>query len=220
LWIPLVVDTASVRIAIADDHHIFSEGLKRLLMSDGSFTIVGQAANGYDAITLVERTRPDVLLLDVAMPALGGVEALESIDTNQVCVLLLTAGIESTDLLRAIQLGARGVVLKEAAPEQLLQAIREVLRGKYILGTGTAADLAEAVRRVRSEPAHRCGLTTRELEITAFIVDGRSNRDIATALDITLATVKNHLANIFDKTGVSSRLELAMFAIRQGLLNK
>lgn len=209
-----------VRIAIADDHHIFSEGLKRLLMSERGFAIVGQAANGYEAISVVEQRHPDVLLLDVAMPSLGGVEALSSIDTERIRVLLLTAGIEATDLLRAIELGARGVVLKEAAPEQLLQAIYDVMRGKYVLGSSTAENLADAVRRVRSDPGQKFGLTTRELEIVAAIVDGQSNRDIATALHITLATVKNHLTNIFDKTGVSSRLELAMFALRQGLLQK
>jgi DNA-binding NarL/FixJ family response regulator len=209
-----------VRIAIADDHHIFSEGLKRLLMSERGFAIVGQAANGYDAISVVEQLHPDVLLLDVAMPSLGGVEALSSIDTERIRVLLLTAGIEATDLLRAIELGARGVVLKEAAPEQLLQAIYDVMRGKYVLGSSTAENLADAVRRVRSDPGQKFGLTTRELEIVAAIVDGQSNRDIATALHITLATVKNHLTNIFDKTGVSSRLELAMFALRQSLLQK
>lgn len=209
-----------VRIAIADDHHIFSEGLKRLLMSERGFAIVGQAANGYEAISVVEQRHPDVLLLDVAMPSLGGVEALSSIDTERIRVLLLTAGIEATDLLRAIELGARGVVLKEAAPEQLLQAIYDVMRGKYVLGSSTAENLADAVRRVRSDPGQKFGLTTRELEIVAAIVDGQSNRDIATALHITLATVKNHLTNIFDKTGVSSRLELAMFALRQSLLQK
>jgi DNA-binding NarL/FixJ family response regulator len=154
------------------------------------------------------------------MPALGGVEALSSIDTDSIRVLLLTAAIDPADLLRAIQLGARGVVMKEAAPEQLLQSIHDVMQGKYVLGGRTAENLADAVRRVRSEPGQRYGLTTRELEIVAAIVDGQSNRDIATALDITLATVKNHLTNIFDKTGVSSRLELAMFALRQGLLTK
>lgn len=209
-----------VRIAIADDHHIFREGLKRLLMSEASFTIIAQAANGYEAISAAEQLRPDVLLLDVAMPALGGVEALSSIDTDSIRVLLLTAAIDPADLLRAIQLGARGVVMKEAAPEQLLQSIHDVMQGKYVLGGRTAENLADAVRRVRSEPGQRYGLTTRELEIVAAIVDGQSNRDIATALDITLATVKNHLTNIFDKTGVSSRLELAMFALRQGLLTK
>lgn len=210
----------AIRIAIADDHHIFSEGLKRLLMSERGFAIVGQAANGYEAISVAEKLHPDVLLLDVAMPVLGGVEALTSIDTEHVRVLLLTAGIEAADLLRAIQLGARGVVLKEAAPEQLLQAIYDVMRGKYVLASRTAENLAEAVRRVRSDPGQTFGLTTRELEIVAAIVDGQSNRDIATALHITLATVKNHLTNIFDKTGVSSRLELAMFALRHGLLHK
>lgn len=101
-----------------------------------------------------------------------------------------------------------------------MQAIRDIMGGKYVLGGRTAENLAEAVRRVRSEPGQKYGLTTRELEIVGAIVDGRSNRDIATALDITLATVKNHLTNIFDKTGVSSRLELAMFALRQSLLSK
>jgi len=206
------------RIAIADDHHIFRDGLRRLLESEPAFEVVAEAADGVEAARIVREAKPDVLLLDVAMPRMGGVETLAALSTEATRIVLLTAGIDPTELLRAIQLGARGVVLKESAPRLLIDGIYRVMDGKYVIGGGVADDLAQAVRQVGAPPARRYGLTSRELEIVAAIVAGASNRDIAERLAISLPTVKHHLTSIFDKTGASSRLELALFAIRQGLV--
>jgi two-component system, NarL family, nitrate/nitrite response regulator NarL len=207
-----------VRIAIADDHQIFRDGLRRLLESEPGFEVVAEGVDGLDASRIVRDLHPDVLLLDVAMPRMGGVEALTMIAPEATRVVLLTAAIEPSELLRAIQLGARGVVLKESATRLLIEGIHRVMDDKYVIGAGIADDCEQAVRNVSAQHTRQFGLTSRELEIVAAIVSGDSNRDIGERLTISLQTVKHHLTSIFDKTGVSSRLELALFAIRHGLV--
>jgi DNA-binding NarL/FixJ family response regulator len=207
-----------VRIAIADDHPIFRDGLRRLLESEPGFEVVAEAVDGLEAGRIVNESAPDILLLDVAMPRMGGVDALEIIPLDSTRVILLTAAIDPSDLLRAIQRGARGVVLKESVTRLLVDGIHKVMSGQYLIGSGVVDDLAQAVRQVSVQPAHRYALTSRELDIVAAIVAGDSNRDIATRLGISLQTVKHHLTSVFDKTGVSSRLELALLAIRHGLV--
>jgi len=213
--------TASpIRIAIADDHPIVRDGLRRLLDSEPGFQVVAEAADGVEAVRVTQDLQPDVLLLDVAMPRLGGVEALASLQHLKTRVLLLTAAIEPPDLLRAIQLGAYGVVLKESATAMLIDGIRRVMEGKYLLAGGTADDLAQAIREVRAPAATRFGLTPRELEIVAAIVAGETNKTMSDRLRISPQTVKHHLTSIFDKTGVSNRLELALFALRHELVDR
>jgi two-component system nitrate/nitrite response regulator NarL len=210
--------TRHVRIAIADDHQIFRDGLRRLLESEPGFEVVAEAIDGLDVSRIARDVHPDVMLLDVAMPRMGGVEALTTIQHEATRVILLTAAIEPSELLRAIQLGARGVVLKESATRLLIDGIHRVVDGKYVIGAGVADDRDQAVRHVGAQRTRRYELTARELEIVAAVVSGDSNRDIAGRLAISPQTVKHHLTSIFDKTGVSSRLELALFAIRHGLV--
>ena len=206
-----------VRIAIADDHEIVRDGLKRLLESEPGFEVVGEAMDGGAAIALVRERQPDVLLLDVAMPRVGGVDALAALAPGTTRVILLTAAIDPADLARAMQWGARGVVLKESATRLLIDGIHAVMQDRFIVG-GRIVDSAEEARQHGGgAPQRRHGLTPRELEIVAAIAAGASNRDMAETLGISLQTVKHHLTNIFDKTGVSSRLELALLAIREGL---
>jgi DNA-binding NarL/FixJ family response regulator len=207
-----------IRIAIADDHQILRDGVRRLLESEPGFEVVAEGVNGLDVARIAHDVRPDVMLLDVAMPRMGGIEALTTIQSETTRVILLTAAIDPSELLRAIQLGARGVVLKESAPRLLIDGIHRVMDDKYVIGAGVADDRDQAARQVGAQQNRQFELTPRELEIVGAIVDGDSNRDIADRLDISLQTVKHHLTNIFDKTGASSRLELAVFAIRHGLV--
>jgi two-component system nitrate/nitrite response regulator NarL len=211
-------DNQQVRIAIADDHQIFRDGLRRLLESEPGFEVVAEGTNGLEAAQIAHDVGPDVMLLDVAMPRMGGVEALAMIRPDTTRVILLTAAIDPMDMLRAIQLGARGVVMKDSATRLLIDGIRRVMEDKYIMGTGSVDDLAQAVRQLGVQPTRQYGLTSREIEIVSAIVAGDNNRDIADRVGISLQTVKHHLTSIFDKTGVSSRLELALFAIRHGLV--
>ena len=215
------VQTRRVRIGIADDHQIFRDGLRRLLESEPGFEVVSEGADGMDAIRMARDAQPDVLLLDVAMPRMGGVEALASLSNggNGPRIILLTAAIQPSDLLKAIQFGARGVVMKESATRLLIDGIHRVMDGKYIIGTDVADDLAQAVKQVGAERPRPFKLTAREMEIVSAIADGQSNRQIAEKLSISLQTVKHHLTSIFDKTGVSNRLELALLAIRQGVVD-
>jgi two-component system nitrate/nitrite response regulator NarL len=215
------VQPRRVRIGIADDHQIFRDGLRRLLESEPGFEVVSEGADGMDAIRMARDAQPDVLLLDVAMPRMGGVEALASLSSGGAGprIILLTAAIQPSDLLKAIQFGARGVVMKESATRLLIDGIHRVMDGKYIIGTDVADDLAQAVKQVGAERPRPYKLTARELEIVSAIAEGQSNRQIAERLKISLQTVKHHLTSIFDKTGASNRLELALLAIRQGVVD-
>jgi two-component system nitrate/nitrite response regulator NarL len=197
-------------------------GVRNLLMGD-PFTVVGEASDGQDAVELTRRLRPDILLLDLAMPQLPGLEALRQLADMRpaVQVILLTAKIEKPQLLEALQRGARGILLKDSAPNDLVKAVRAVAAGQYWMGQSAVASLVEVINLLNEqEPAEQrktFGLTPRELQIVAAVVEGRTNKDIAQKFSISEETVKRHLTNVFDKLGTSNRLELALFAINHEL---
>jgi two-component system, NarL family, nitrate/nitrite response regulator NarL len=205
----------TVRIGIVDDHPIFRDGLRRLLETEPGFTIVAEGTDGLDAIRIAREERPDVLLLDVAMPRMDGVTALSAPEMAEASVIVLTAGLTERQIAKAVELGARGVVLKESATRLLLDSIHGVLEGKLMIAPEVAGTFADAAEK---DPAAQrpFGLTPRETEIVGAIVEGLSNREIAAQLGISLQTVKHHLTSIFDKTRTSSRLELALLALRKG----
>src|SRR5579862_1555867 len=214
-----------VRLVIADDHPIFRDGLRRLLEAEADFKVLGEASDGAEAVKLARSMKPDILLLDLAMPKHPGLEALRDLSTGSatpVRVILLTAAAEKSQIVEALQLGARGVVLKDSATQLLLKAIHTVMSGEYWVGRESVSNLVQYLRTLvqsSSDEARqrKFGLTPRELEIVAAVVAGYSNKEIAEYFKISEDTVKHHLSNIFDKLGVSTRLELALFAVNQAL---
>ena len=202
-----------ISIVIADDHAIFRDGLRRLLASEKDFKVVAEASDGQEAIALTRQFRPNVLLLDLAMPGLPGLEVLRELSRDELTVstILLTAAIQTFEVTRALQLGARGVVLKESTPELLLRSIRSVCDGGYWVGSNILAQFGQLRSRETSI------LTAREVEVISAIKAGNSNKEIATKLAISEETVKRHLSNIYTKLGVSSRLELALLAVDRDL---
>jgi DNA-binding NarL/FixJ family response regulator len=210
---------AAVRVVIADDHPTFRDGLTRLLETDRDLRVVGSAGDGDEATRLVHELEPDLLLLDVAMPRKPGLVALREMREQEVRarVILVTAALDRDELISGLQLGAQGIVLKESASEVLFKSIHAVVAGHYWVGRNRVADLTTALQQLLAshpQPSRKhFGLTARELEIISVILGGYSNSDIATKFSISEKTVKHHLTNIFDKLGVSNRLELALFAV-------
>jgi DNA-binding NarL/FixJ family response regulator len=214
----------SVRILIADDHTIFRDGLRRLLESEPQLEVAGEAADGAETVTQTRELKPDILLLDLAMPRMPGMDVLRELSTDgngvRTKIIVLTAAVERLEIVQALQFGARGVVMKEAATQLLMKAIRTVMLGQYWIGREAVGDIVEFMRTNPSgeKPARNYGLTKREMDILTTIAAGLSNKEIAKKFSLSEDTVKHHLTNIFDKLGVASRLELALFAINNRLI--
>jgi DNA-binding NarL/FixJ family response regulator len=214
-----------IRILIADGHPIFRDGLRRVLETQPDFIVVGEAANGAEALRLASELKPDVMLFDFGTSELSGLDVLHELGRAGIDVktMLLAAGINKTEQIKSLRLGARGIVMKETPTHLLLKSIRTVATGGYWVGRETVSDLVQALAQSetidRDPAARKWSLTRRELEILAHVVAGYANKDIARKCAISEDTVKHHLTNIFDKTGVSNRLELALFAIHHRLVD-
>ena len=216
----------AISIVIADDHQMFRDGVRRLLEDEADFRVVATAADGDETLRLVGEHNPDILLLDLAMPNRPGLDVLRELasGSSAVRVIVLAASVDETQMIEALELGARGVVLKEAATSLLFKCIRMVMAGQYWVGREAVSGLVDSLRRARTErqtrAADRYALTDRQLQIIRAVVGGDTNRVIAESLGISEDTVKQHLSSIFDKCGVSSRVELAMFAVNHHLVDQ
>jgi len=216
---------APIRVVVADDHPVVRFGVKTMLETEPGFEVVGEAEDGDVAITETLERDPDILLLDVMMPRLPGLEALRAImeKSARAKIILLTSTITTQQIIEALQIGAQGIVLKDAVASDLSKSMRAVLSGDYWIGGERVVNLVSALNVLMNQAAampdkKTYGLTPRELEVVTCIVEGCSNKDVAKQFAISEETVKRHLSNIFDKTGVSTRLELALFAIAHKLV--
>lgn len=214
-----------VAIVLADDHVLFRSGLKLLLEREPDLRVVGEASDGDEALDVVRQVKPDVLLLDLGLPRRSGPEVLRALTEMQSPVrsIVVTGAIGDAQAIEVLQLGAYGIVLKDCATPLLYKSIRAVSAGEYWVGRERIGNLLSYLRLLAAR-AHddgqqrQFGLTPRERQIVAAIVEGQANRDIAQRFAVSEDTVKHHLTNIFDKCGVSNRLELALFAMHHRLV--
>ncbi|HEY8548940.1 MAG TPA: response regulator transcription factor [Vicinamibacterales bacterium] len=199
-------------VLVVDDHALLRTGVANIINQEPDLRVVAEAANGKDAIAAFERHRPDVTLLDLRMPEMEGVEVVRQLRERdpQAKVIVLTTYDTDDDIARALKAGAKAYILKDISADALVQCIHDVLAGKTYLAPAAAAKLAEGVTRVQ--------LTPRELAVLRLMAEGQSNKEIASALNISERTVKTHLGNLFDKLGVTSRTEAIKVASRRGLV--
>lgn len=219
--------TAPIRVVLADDHPIVRDGLKKLLVLEEDIAVVGEASDGREVIRVVQETRPDVVVLDLRMPNMDGLAALQALQQldSKPKVIVLTASEDKNEFVQAMKLGCSGIVLKQTAPELIVKSIRKVQAGEIWLDSHTTAavmrQFAAPTEVMGAHPAtrnrERSPLSQREREIVSLVAQGYKNREMAEKMFISEQTVKNHLHNIFDKLGVSDRLELALYAIHKGL---
>ena len=215
-----------VRIIIADDHPVFRHGLRMLLQAELDMKVVGEAADGAEAVRLARELKPDVLMLNLAAEEAASSEVLQQITdfSPPIRTILFTVAAKRQQIVQALQLGVRGVVLEDESTQTVIQSIRMVMAGKYWIARENISDLVQVLRgsqkRSRNETKRmNRRLSARELQIVSAVVTGCMNRDIAQKFSLSEDTVKHHLTNIFDKLGVSNRLELAILALSRGLVS-
>ena len=219
-----------IRIVVADDHPIFRDGLCRLLALEEDFEVVAQAQDGRQVLDVLQQHEPDILLLDLKMPGLDGLATLQRLQAskNKTRVIVLTASDDKNEFVQAMKLGTSGIVLKQTATELLIKSIRKVHAGEIWLDSHTTAAVIRQFVANDEAPAplappppsrdrDRSPLSQREREIVSLVAQGFKNKEMAEKMFISEQTVKNHLHNIFDKLGVSDRLELALYAIHNNL---
>jgi two-component system NarL family response regulator len=206
------VMTAKARVLLVDDHALLRTGVAKIINQESDLHVVAEAENGAEAIAAYERHQPDVTLLDLRMPVMEGVEAVKQIRARdpRALLIVLTTYDRDDEISQALKAGAKAYVLKDIAADELVDCIRKVLAGKTYIAPAAAAKLAEGVTRVQ--------LTPREMSTLRLLADGKSNKEIANALDISERTVKTHLAHLFEKLGVTSRTEAIKVATRRGLV--
>ena len=212
-----------IRILLADDHTVVRKGLRLLLENEPDFQVVAEAANGREAVALAEDHRPDVVVLDIAMPLLNGVEAARQITGKlaSTAVVILSMHSDEAYVLKALKGGARGYLLKDSADNDLIEAVKAVFAGKSFFSAAISKMLVEDYVREMQERKVEDSydlLTTREREVLQLFAEGKNNKDVANLLNLSLYTVETHRANIFQKLNLHSSAELVLYAIRKGVI--
>jgi two-component system, NarL family, response regulator NreC len=213
-----------IRILLADDHNVMRGGLRLLLERQPGFKVVGEASDGRQAVEQAEATKPDIIVLDIAMPNLSGIEAAQRISSllPQTRIIILSMHSDESYVLRALKAGAKGYLLKDSAENDLIEAIRAVDEGKAFFSPEISnimvEDYVREMKRRGAEDSYEL-LTPREREILQMLAEGKSNKHIATVLDLSLYTVETHRRNLQDKLNLHSFAELILYAVRKGIIS-
>ena len=212
-----------IRILLADDHTVVRKGLRLLLENEPGFTVIADAADGREAVGLAERHRPDVVVMDVAMPLLNGIEAARQISSRlpSTAIVFLSMHSDEGYVLRALKAGARAYLLKDSAEYDLIHAVQAVSEGKAFFSPAISKMLVDDYMRQMQERQLEDSfelLTTREREVLQLLAEGKNNKDVATLLNLSLHTVETHRSNIFQKLNLHSSAELILYAIRKGVI--
>jgi two-component system, NarL family, response regulator LiaR len=212
-------DSNSIRVFIAEDHAIVRKGVRTLLSLEKDIDVIGEAANGREAVEQVANLNPDVILMDLVMPVLDGIQSIQQIRANHpnAKVLVLTSFATDDKIFPAIKAGALGYLLKDSDPAELARAIRQVNAGEYSLSPIIARKLLQELNLSPKRPPVGQTLTEREVEILRMVAQGKSNRQIADELVLSLGTVRAHLSNILGKLHLASRTQATLYALREGL---
>jgi len=210
----------AIRVLLADDHALFRRGVASLLAAESDFEVVGEAGNGREALEMAREQMPDIILMDISMPIMDGLEATRRIKAEipYVKIIILAASGGERSLFEAVKGGAQGYLLKNIDPQALYSTLRGVVQGEAPLSRLMAAQLLDKLARQANAPDAASALTARETEVLKGVAKGRSNKEIAAALAIAENTVKNHLKNILEKLHLENRVQAAIFALREGLL--
>jgi len=213
-----------IRILLADDHTVVRKGLRLLLETQQGFSVIADAADGREAVALAERLSPDVVVMDVAMPILNGIEAARQITARhpQAAVVFLSMHSDESYVLKALKAGARAYLLKDSAEYDLINAVKAVSEGKAFFSPAISKMLVEDYMRQMQERAVEDSyelLTTREREVLQLLAEGKNNKDVASLLNLSLYTVETHRSNIFQKLNLHSGAELILYAIRKGVIS-
>ena len=211
--------TSPIRVLIADDHAILRKGIRALLSTEPDIEVVGEAGDGAEALTQAEALLPDVILMDLVMPRMDGIEATRQVTASQqgVRVLVLTSFAADDKVFPAIKAGALGYILKDSGPDDLVQAIHQVYRGEPSLEPEIARKVLFELSQPLKQPPTPDPLTPRELEVLRLIAQGKSNREIADELVLAELTVRTHVSNILGKLHLANRTQAALYALREGL---
>ncbi len=214
----------TIRILLADDHTVVRKGLRLLLESHAGFEVVADAADGREAVSLADAHKPDVVVIDVAMPNLNGIEAARQIAARapQTAVVFLSMHSDEGYVLKALKAGARGYLLKDSAEYDLVSAVKAVSEGKAFFSPAISKMLVEDyMRRMQEQQVEDSYelLTTREREVLQLLAEGKNNKDVANLLNLSLYTVETHRSNIFQKLNLHSSAELILYAIRKGVIS-
>jgi len=216
----MTVATRAARVLIADDQTLFRAGLARLLNEDSRLEVVGQALEGQDAVTQAAKLKPDVVLMDLKMPGVDGIEATRQIteaDPN-IKVLILTTFETDSNVIQALKAGASGYVLKDSAADAIASSVVAVMSGERVMASAVANRVLEMLTGATTPKEFYDGLTNREIEILKLLANGMANKQIAYRLKISEKTVRNHVSNMYEKLGIYDRSQAVLYAVRKGLV--